>query len=194
MHITPRNPSLVPVVLALCACASSAAAQDLQRGTIVDPVQCADDPAQTYALYLPSTYSPGRTWSLLLAFHPAARGRLMAEKYRAAAEQYGYIIAASNNARNGPHAISAAAAQAMGTDVSRRFAIDPQRIYLTGMSGGARVALGIALANPSIAGVVALERRGILTASRATRSPSRSSAQRAPKTSTTSRCGCSIGN
>ena len=155
VQITPRNLSLVPVVLALCACASSAAAQDLQRGTIVDPVQCAGDPAQTYALYLPSTYSPERTWSLLLAFHPAARGRLMAEKYRAAAEQYGYIVAASNNARNGPHAISAAAAQAMGTDVSRRFAIDPQRIYLTGMSGGARVALGMALANPGIAGVVA---------------------------------------
>jgi hypothetical protein len=143
------------VVLALCTCASGAAAQDLQPGTVVDPVQCADDPAQTYALYLPSTYSPERTWSLLLAFHPAARGRLMADKYRAAAEQYGYIVAASNNARNGPHAISAAAAQAMGRDVSRRFAIDPQRIYLTGMSGGARVALGIALANASIAGVVA---------------------------------------
>jgi hypothetical protein len=154
MHVAELG-SLGGMVLALCVCASSAAGQDLQRGTIVDPVQCADDPVQTYALYLPSSYSPERTWSVLLAFHPAARGRLMAEKYRAAAEQYGYIVAASNNARNGPHAVSAAAAQAMGTDVSRRFAIHPQRIYLTGMSGGARVALGIALANTSVAGVVA---------------------------------------
>jgi hypothetical protein len=79
----------------------------------------------------------------------------MTEKFQAAAEQYGYIVAASNNARNGPHAISAAAAQAMGTDVSRRFSVDLKRVYLTGMSGGARVALGIALGNPSIAGVVA---------------------------------------
>ena len=78
-----------------------------------------------------------------------------AEKFQAAAEQYGFIVAASNNARNGPHAVSAAAAQAMSTDVSRRFAIDLQRVYLTGMSGGARVAMGIALANASIAGVVA---------------------------------------
>ncbi len=138
-----------------CLWASSAPAQGLTRGTVIDPVPCADDPAQTYALYLPSTYSPERTWSLLLAFHPAARGRLMVEKFQAAAEQYGYIVAASNNARNGPHAISAAAAQAMSTDVSRRFSIDLQRVYLTGMSGGARVALGIALANTSIAGVVA---------------------------------------
>ena len=121
----------------------------------MDPVQCAADPTQTYALYLPSTYSPDRTWSLLLAFHPAARGRLMAERFQAAAEQYGYIVAASNNARNGPHAVSAAAAQAMSTDVSRRFSIDLQRVYLAGMSGGARVAMGIALANTTIAGVVA---------------------------------------
>lgn len=125
------------------------------RGIVVDPVKCADDPAQTYALYLPSTYSPERTWSLLLAFHPAARGRLMVEKYQAAAEQYGYIVAASNNARNGPHAVSAAAAQAMSADVSRRFSIDLRRVYLAGMSGGARVAMGIALANTSIAGVIA---------------------------------------
>ena len=146
---------LAMIVLGSCLWASSAPAQTLPRGTVVDPVHCADDPAQTYALYLPSTYVPERTWSVLFAFHPAARGRLMAEKFKAAAEQYGYIVAASNNARNGPHAISAAAAQAMSEDVSRRFSVDLKRIYLTGMSGGARVALGIGLGNPNVAGVVA---------------------------------------
>ena len=78
----------------------------------------------------------------------------MVEKFQAVAEQYGYIVAASNNARNGPHAVSAAAAQAMSTDVSRRFSIDLQRVYLAGMSGGARVAMGIAMANTTIAGLV----------------------------------------
>ena len=53
----------------------------------------------------------------------------MVEKYQAAAEQYGYIVAASNNSRNGPYAVSMAAAQAMMTDVSRRFSIDPRRVY-----------------------------------------------------------------
>jgi predicted esterase len=144
------------VAASLLATAAAAAAQDsMARGVVVDPVTCAEDPAQSYALFLPSTYSPDRGWSLLVAFHPAARGRQMAEKYRAAAERYGYIVAASNNARNGPHAISAAAAQAVGADVGRRFAIDPKRIYLTGFSGGARVALSLALANPAIAGVIA---------------------------------------
>jgi predicted esterase len=143
------------LTLALCLCSTGARAQVLQRGIVIDRVECADDTAQTYALYLPSGYAPDRTWSLLLAFHPAARGRLMVEKYQAAAEQYGYIIAASNNSRNGPYAVSMAAAQAMMTDVSRRFSIDPRRLYLAGMSGGARVAMGLALANNNVAGVIA---------------------------------------
>jgi predicted esterase len=92
---------------------------------------------------------------VLLGFDPAARGRVMVEKYRAAAEQYGIIVAASNNSRNGPVSVSTAAAQAMGADVSRRFSVDPGRLYLTGLSGGARVAMGIALSGNRIAGVIA---------------------------------------
>ena len=43
----------------------------------------------------------------------------------------------------------------MTADVARRFSVDPRRVYLAGMSGGARVATGIALANTLIAGVIA---------------------------------------
>jgi predicted esterase len=141
--------------VALVLCPRVAAAQAPERGVPLDRVVCADDPTQTYALYLPAAYSPERQWGVIFAFHPAARGPLMVEKFRAAAEQYGYIVAASNNSRNGPHAVSAAAAQAMTADVGRRFSVDPRRVYLAGMSGGARVATGIALANTLIAGVIA---------------------------------------
>jgi hypothetical protein len=113
------------------------------------------DPSQGYALYLPSSYTPDRAWSLLIAFHPGANGRAMTEKYRAAAEQYGYIVAGSNNSRNGPASVSAASLAAMSVDLGRRFSIDARRLYLTGMSGGARLALQVALTNPSIAGVIA---------------------------------------
>jgi len=65
------------LTLASCLCATGARAQVLQRGIVIDRVECADDTAQTYALYLPSDYAPDRPWRLLLAFHPAARGRLM---------------------------------------------------------------------------------------------------------------------
>src|SRR5262245_10534431 len=133
--------------------AAGAHAQELTRGAIVDDVTCASDPAQSYALYLPSTYTPERRWPVLFGLHPAARGRAIVELYATAAERYGYVVAASNTSRNGPWAISTAAA--MAADVGRRVSVDPRRVYLTGMSGGARVALLVALGKNDIAGVIA---------------------------------------
>jgi dienelactone hydrolase len=143
------------VVVTLAARAMPLVAQDLPRGTIIDDVKCVADPTQRYALYLPSTYSRDRLWNLLIAFHPAARGRAMVETYQAAAEQYGYIVAGSNTSRNGPWAASIASVRAMSADLGQRFAIDADRVYLTGMSGGARVALQVALGDSNIAGVIA---------------------------------------
>src|SRR5713101_390171 len=130
-------------------------AAETPRGQIIDDVKCAADSSQGYALYLPSNYSPERSWNLILAFDPRARGRVPVERYQAAAQAYGYIVAGSNNSRNGSWDVSTRAAQAIMTDVGTRFGIDAARIYTAGMSGGARVALGIALGSKLVAGVIA---------------------------------------
>lgn len=135
--------------------AIAAVQQTIPTGTIVDDVKCAGDPSQSYALYLPSGYTANRAWPVLFAFHPAARGRAMVEKYAAAAEQYGFIVAGSNNSRNGSRPLQRGAVAAMPADVARRFAVDPKRVYLTGMSGGSRVALEVALGTNDVAGVIA---------------------------------------
>jgi pimeloyl-ACP methyl ester carboxylesterase len=145
----------VAAILLSATSAAIATGQELPRGTIIDDVKCANDPTQSYALYLPSAYSADRKWSVLIGFHPAGRGRAIVEKYRAAAEQYGYVLAASNNSRNGPWEVSIAAVRAMMPDLGARFSLDEKRIYLTGHSGGARVAMQVALANKAIAGVIA---------------------------------------
>src|ERR1017187_4838197 len=93
-------------LVAVLYCAAPALAQDLPHGVIIDDVKCAGDPSQSYALYLPSNYTGLRRWNLLIGFHPAARGRAIVEKYRAAAEQYGYIVVGSNNSRNGAGDVS----------------------------------------------------------------------------------------
>jgi poly(3-hydroxybutyrate) depolymerase len=157
-HIVRRNAMMIRlgslILLAALGVAAPCPAQQLAKGTILDDVKCVADGTESYALYIPSTYSPDRQWNLLMAFHPAARGRAMVEKYRAAAEQYGYIVAGSNTSRNGPWAVSSKAVQAMALDLGQRFAIDARRVYLTGMSGGARVALQVALGTKAIAGVI----------------------------------------
>ena len=142
-------------LFAVAVGASRVRAQDLPRGVVIDDVKCADEPAQSYALYLPSAYRPDRVWNLLIGFHPGGRGRAIVETYQAAAEQYGYIVAGSNTSRNGPWAISMASVRAMSADLGQRFAVDLNRLYLTGLSGGARVALQVALTNNNIAGVIA---------------------------------------
>jgi dienelactone hydrolase len=127
------------------------------RGTVVKSVACLHDPTQNYALYLPSQYSPDRRWPIIYAFDPFARGAVPVELYKDAAEKYGYIVAGSNNAKNGPGAPEMAAAQAVWQDTHERFSLDKNRVYTTGLSGGARFATSFALYcyTCSIAGVIA---------------------------------------
>src|SRR5689334_10366994 len=125
-----------------------AGAAELPHGQVIPDVRCVDDAAQGYALYVPSTYTADREWPVIFAFDPGGRGLNPVERYQAAAEKYGYIVAGSNNSRNGSWAVSTAAVSAMTHDVAARFNISAKREYATGMSGGARVALGVALSSP----------------------------------------------
>jgi hypothetical protein len=129
--------------------------EDVPAGRVVPAVKCSGDASQSYALYLPSNYSADRTWPVIFAFDPGGRGSVPVERYQAAAEKYGYLVAGSNNSRNGPWDVSIRAARAMMTDAGERFRIDERRVYLAGMSGGSRVALGVALGSKGIAGVIA---------------------------------------
>lgn len=140
-------------------------AQDLPRGQIVDDVQCVDDQAQHYSLYLPSKFTPDRTWPVILAFDAGGRGRRAVERYQAGAERYGYIVAGSNNSRNGPWKRSLDAAKAMTADITGRFPVDLKRVYTAGMSGGARVAMMVALHPEVIAGRVRPQIAGVLASS-----------------------------
>lgn len=130
-------------------------AEDLPLGKIIDEVKCASDPSQSYALYLPSNYSPNRTWPLILAFAPMAHGRIPLERLHEAAEKYGYVLAGSNNSRNGDPKSTLAAIRAMPSDVTSRFSIDVKRVFTAGFSGGARVAMNLAASTGKIAGVIA---------------------------------------
>jgi dienelactone hydrolase len=127
------------------------------RRVVIPSLRCLDDPSQSYAFYLPSQYSPDRRWPIIYAFDPSAHGRTPVELYQKVVEEYGYILVGSNNSENGPAAPAMAAAQAVRLDTHRRFSIDKDRVYTTGLSGGARFATSFALyCHPcAIAGVIA---------------------------------------
>lgn len=129
---------------------------ELPRGRVVERVATLGDASQTYALYLPSRYVRERAWPVLYCFDPMGRGRVPVERFREAAEKYGWIVVGSNNSRNGPLRPSFEATQAMWTDVQARLSIDSRRVYTAGFSGGARLAVRVNyLCQNCLAGVIA---------------------------------------
>jgi predicted esterase len=147
--------SVMVVLLAHSTALAITQSDSIPRGQIVERIQALDDSSQSYALYLPSNYTADRKWTVLYAFDPGARGRVPVERFKDAAEKYGWIVLGSNNSRNGPWDVVVNAWNAMQRDSHERFAIDDERLYATGFSGGARAAIQIAIGCKCLAGVMA---------------------------------------
>ena len=129
---------------------------EIPRGKIIENLVCLTDATQSYALYLPSSYTPAREWPILYAFDPGARGQIPVERFKEAAEKYGWIVAGSNNSRNGAFQPSVDAWNVIVKDTHDRLAIDDARVYVTGFSGGARLAIYFAArCRDCVAGVIA---------------------------------------
>jgi dienelactone hydrolase len=122
-------------------------------GRLIERVVCAADAAQSYAVYLPSNYDPGRAWPILYCFDPRANGKRPVGLAQAAAERLGYIVVGSNNSRNGSWQAIELAARHLVRDTQRRFRLDPRRRYSMGFSGGSRAA-SAAAAEFGFAGVI----------------------------------------
>jgi hypothetical protein len=118
-------------------------------------IKCDADSTQSYSICLPPNYNKTQKYPVIFLFDPAARGKMAATLYQKAASEYGFILIASNNSRNGPMSESLNAANALFADVFKKYSIDEGQVYLGGFSGGARVATTIALQTSGIAGVIA---------------------------------------
>lgn len=129
----------------------------LPRGEVLPRVPCQANPGFSYALYLPTGYREDRAWPVLFSFSPAGVGTDPVERFRAAAERCGYILVGSNDSRNGPLEPALRAQEALWKDVHARFRVDPRRSCATGFSGGARMAMLLALRHPkAFAGLVSI--------------------------------------
>lgn len=148
---------ILPLIPLLLLLANAARAEELPKGVLIEKVVCQADASQSYALYLPSGYTPQKKWPVIYAFDPSGLGNQPVALYKEAAEKYGYIVAGSYNSQNGMQAATMqTAVVSLLNDTRQRFAIDERRIYTTGFSGGARVATRVASAcNGCIAGVIA---------------------------------------
>jgi predicted esterase len=128
----------------------------LPEGAVVERVVCRDDPAQSYALYLPSGYAAAAEMADPHLFDARARAERQPRLFAGAAGEQGFILASSNNTES-DRAVdpNVTALRAIWRDTHARFAIDDRRVYAGGFSGGARVATLMATAAPgTVAGVI----------------------------------------
>lgn len=127
----------------------------ISKGVVHPKISCIKDTVQNYALYLPASCTADKVFPVIYFFDSHAEGLLPVQKYQSLAEKYGYIIAGSNNSRNGlPWETTQEVIKTFFIDVQQKFSVDLKRIYAGGFSGGARVAGSAAIFNDGIAGVI----------------------------------------
>lgn len=125
------------------------------KGTVVRNISCVTDAVQNYCLYLPKQYSTDRRWPVIFFFDAHARGKLPLYKYHELADKWGYIFIGSNNSKNGlPLDSTEHTYKALLSDAETRFAINQDRIYTCGFSGGSKVAAAIAILDGGVSGVI----------------------------------------
>src|SRR5436309_12107572 len=70
-------------------------AEDFPAGKVVEKVTCGAQPKITYALYLPSGYTPAKKWPIVYALDASSRALDPMEVFHEAAERHGVIVVSS---------------------------------------------------------------------------------------------------
>ncbi|MDO9254355.1 MAG: hypothetical protein Q7U54_02495 [Bacteroidales bacterium] len=138
-----------------CASGQQNKIQEFENSKNYPSVACTSDTNTTYALVLPPQYDKGKPSPLLILFDPGGSGLLPVNHFSSEAGKNGFIIAGSNNSKNGiDFEQTTAIFRKMLADISQRFNIEKKAIYVSGFSGGSRVAGAVAITEAGIAGVV----------------------------------------
>ena len=136
----------------------SCAAQQLtlKKGIIIDSLTVKDSISETYSLYLPSSFEVSKSWPIVFVFDMQGRGRQALSMFREAAEEQGYILAASNNVRDSMQiSKNIIVANRMFNTVFSILPIHKNRIYTGGFSGGGRFSTLVPTFIKGVQGVLA---------------------------------------
>ena len=93
--------------------------------------------------------------AIVFIFDPRGRGKVGIEPFILAAETYNYILVCSNNSKNGPTDVNLQITSRLFDNLSAVYNLDPSQLYISGFSGGARLAGSIAINSVDFRGVIA---------------------------------------
>ena len=106
---------------------------------------CKLDPKNTYEVYIPERDNPVDKLPLLVILDSHGSGKFALNKFKRGANQYPAILVASNLIKNGFEGYDGAI-KTLIEDVRKKYPTG-ETVFMTGFSGGARMALGYALAH-----------------------------------------------
>lgn len=120
----------------------------------IESRSCVADTSIHYSVYVPQTSQ--KNLPTIVFFDPHARGKMPVEMYARLASEYKYILIGSNDMHNGQTASETEKiVLALINEIETQYPSDANRIYLSGFSGGAKVAMMYGINIPEIKGVVA---------------------------------------
>lgn len=110
---------------------------------------------EDFTLYIPKGVNEKTKAPVVFIFDPHGNGQLPIGKYKNLADEFGFVLVASNKSQNG-QAIEDGLKyyNEMKTGISEKANIDTARIFVMGFSGGARVAVSIAIQQSEINAVI----------------------------------------
>lgn len=132
-------------------------------GAVTEEISCGDD--FSYFLYLPKSLRRGAKHPVLFLMSPGGGSKGTAKRYVRGAERNRWIVATSRQSKNNFEG-SQDAINSMIKHVTRTLPIDGKRMYVTGMSGGSRMAFATSQVHKEIAGVLACGAGGDLGSSK----------------------------
>lgn len=108
-----------------------------------------------FAIHIPKGINNESKAPVIFIFDPRANGYLPISKYKNLADEFGFVLVGSNKSQNG-QAIEDGLEyyNEMIDGIARKISIDSTRIFAMGFSGGARVAVSIAIQKPGINAVI----------------------------------------
>lgn len=108
--------------------------------------RCASDTSNSYEVFVPERVKPDQKLPLLVIIDPHGSGKTALEKFRSAADHFPAVLVASNLVKNN-FAGFENALQVLIEDVRSKYPVG-EVTFLSGFSGGARMAIGYAMNHP----------------------------------------------
>ncbi|MBT2162156.1 alpha/beta hydrolase [Zobellia barbeyronii] len=128
----------------------------LKKGVVIDSLVVNDTVPETFSLYLPKKFDVSKTWPVVFVFDMNGRGKQSLAMFSAAAEEQGYVLAASNNISD-TLSISKniLITSRMLNTVTTMLPIRKNGIYTSGFSAGGRFSTLIPTFIKGVEGVIA---------------------------------------